>query len=761
MRVARNIGSFPICLSLLMCSEAALAQGISGTWSITEQVNATACGEGVYPDTYTAIASQDGNSVTVSAGAKVRSGALNGNTLSFTTSYPEDGGTLSSSGSLLFNNGVMSGQSQWTWTSGAQSCSGSSTISGTLTAAAAGAVPAAPHMAVSTSGNTVTASWDAVQGAERYTLFYAPYPEQSPVASMDVGAQLTVSAQLPTGSSFYLAVQAHNASGDSEISNITQFSIKEASAYDIVEIANEKSSLAAAVYDSSSAMLIFNAPEGSVLAKTLFRFSDGTQMTLNAKLNAQPTSFELAGYRFDYTFGSSKMTTRITNPDGSVTERTDPDPFYSSNAVSFAVKGGCDSAFTCALEESRGDLLAQYDEQKLEEAFNRVLQVMRRTPFTALGCHFLAPASTCEALSDYIDEVLAMTKRINSRSQQKIAHLTNTLKCTVSEEACAAVLVSGAPKVAEQISELKYRDSAFGGFEVDAQAVKPISTEWQHFFTFTGYSMTETPCSESVFADVRPECNGSGSPSDVDIPETIAYTTRSQMAGLCSNLGLDLQNDPSSMSVYCTLKGTHTGSGPYFEFRSDGTPIYGVNYKVLKIDGSNTVSRVGPQLGWNPDGSVNLETQYVNGQQHGPFKSYTVSGILEAQGQYENGKREGVWKYFQNSTLLREDTYSNNVKISSVSYGGGSNYTYLLSCGSATVCAEYEFNSQSQYNSTRTACLNSSSGSNVTEGALVCRSGPNCSATSSIGRQTTYVYNQSLGVVQNACISSGGIFSAN
>ncbi|MEZ5527264.1 MAG: hypothetical protein R3F26_06985 [Gammaproteobacteria bacterium] len=417
MSVARSMGFFPVCLFLLMCSGTALAQGISGTWSITEQVNATACGEGVYPDTYTAIAKQDGASVTVSAGARVRSGTLSGNTLSFTTSYPEDGGTLSSSGSLLFNNGLMSGQSQWTWTSGAQSCSGSSTISGTLTAAAE-AVPAAPHMSVSTSGNTVTASWDAVQGAQRYTLFYAPYPEQSPVASMDVGAQLTVSAELPTGSSFYLAVQAHNASGDSDISNITQFSIKERSAYDIVEIANEKSSLAAAIYDNSSAMLIFNAPEGSVLAKTLFRFSDGTQMTLNAKLNAQPTSFELAGYRFDYTFGSSKMTTRITNPDGSVTERTDPDPFYSSsNAISFAVKGGCDSAFTCALEESRGDVLAQYDEQKLEEAFNRVIQVMRRTPFTALGCHFLAPASTCEALSDYIDEVLRQTKRINNRSQ--------------------------------------------------------------------------------------------------------------------------------------------------------------------------------------------------------------------------------------------------------------------------------------------------------------------------------------------------------
>src|SRR5690606_34833645 len=148
-------------------------------------------------------------------------------------------------------------------------------------------------------------------------------------------------------------------------------------------------------------------------------------------------------------------------------------------------------------------------------------------------------------------------------------------------------------------------------------------------------------------------------------------------------------------------------------------------------------------------------------QQHGAYRTYTASGAPESEGQYENGMREGVWKYYQNGALIREDTYENNVKVSSVNYGGGSNYTYLLSCGSANVCAEYEYNRQSHYNSTRTACRNSSSGSNVTEGALACRSGPNCSATSCIGRQTTYVYSESVGVVQNASLSSGGIFSAN
>ena len=90
-------------------------------------------------------------------------------------------------------------------------------------------VPPAPGLTVTTSGNTVTLSWDAVPNADGYTLFYAPYPEASYVGDIDMGNQTSVSFDLWDGAAFYIAVQAYNSAGNSDYSNIEYFDISEGS----------------------------------------------------------------------------------------------------------------------------------------------------------------------------------------------------------------------------------------------------------------------------------------------------------------------------------------------------------------------------------------------------------------------------------------------------------------------------------------------------------------------------------------------------
>jgi len=133
-------------------------------------------------------------------------------------------------------------------------------------------------------------------------LYYAPYPAQTPVASVDLGAALSVSEVLPVGSAYYLAVQAHNGTGSSDISNIGQFSINESNGTDIIEIANDNSNVAAIVYENQSNHVLFYDKEVTGQYISILRFSAGRKMKVGGTRNGTLTFLEVAGYRFDYQY---------------------------------------------------------------------------------------------------------------------------------------------------------------------------------------------------------------------------------------------------------------------------------------------------------------------------------------------------------------------------------------------------------------------------------------------------------------------------
>ena len=87
--------------------------------------------------------------------------------------------------------------------------------------------PVAPTLTLTTSGITVTASWNPVANAAGYTLSYAPYPYTGPetIGSVDMGTQTGISVNLWDGAAYYVAVQAYNSAGSSGYSNIEYFII--------------------------------------------------------------------------------------------------------------------------------------------------------------------------------------------------------------------------------------------------------------------------------------------------------------------------------------------------------------------------------------------------------------------------------------------------------------------------------------------------------------------------------------------------------
>lgn len=107
----------------------------SGAYKITNTVDATDCGEGIY--TYSTIFyfTQNGNNIRVSGSDYdgdpfVLTGTLNGNRLSVSGSYKEDSGTTNLTANLNVSGSSFNGSISWTWSNEYFSCSGSDEISG-------------------------------------------------------------------------------------------------------------------------------------------------------------------------------------------------------------------------------------------------------------------------------------------------------------------------------------------------------------------------------------------------------------------------------------------------------------------------------------------------------------------------------------------------------------------------------------------------------------------------------------------------------
>lgn len=83
--------------------------------------------------------------------------------------------------------------------------------------------PVAPTLTVSNSGGQLDISWTEMPGITGYRLYYAPYPSASTVYYLDMAKNNHISAAIPTGFSFYVAIQAYKESCNGAFSNIEHF----------------------------------------------------------------------------------------------------------------------------------------------------------------------------------------------------------------------------------------------------------------------------------------------------------------------------------------------------------------------------------------------------------------------------------------------------------------------------------------------------------------------------------------------------------
>ncbi len=116
---------------------AAATANVTGVWAISEtatSADSSCSGTDNYSLTGTQATGASAVTVTDTRGRSY-SGTMCGNvgTASVPFSYAEDGGTTTISAlSFTVTGGSLSGTSTWSWSDGSQSCSGSTTFTGTL-----------------------------------------------------------------------------------------------------------------------------------------------------------------------------------------------------------------------------------------------------------------------------------------------------------------------------------------------------------------------------------------------------------------------------------------------------------------------------------------------------------------------------------------------------------------------------------------------------------------------------------------------------
>ena len=89
------------------------------------------------------------------------------------------------------------------------------------------AIPAAPDLKISVVGNEVIINFDPVTNAKGYKLYYAGYPDISPIAFFDLKAETQLRVPLNELATFFTAISSYDDSGESPLSNIDIASLNE------------------------------------------------------------------------------------------------------------------------------------------------------------------------------------------------------------------------------------------------------------------------------------------------------------------------------------------------------------------------------------------------------------------------------------------------------------------------------------------------------------------------------------------------------
>jgi hypothetical protein len=203
---------------------------LTGTWTITETGVSDCPAKSTFTrGPYQATIEQLNGHLTVQAFSSSLTGSIAGDNVSWTGSYPEDGGTTTVTSMTLtvdVDGNILTGTAEWTWSDGRVSCAGTSQAINGARVPGTGLVPQAPSglSASSRSSDRISLLW--TDNSDNETVFKIERKLSSgPVSDFALTGLVSanVTSQLQSGldpdTSYDFRVCAYNANGNSPYSS--------------------------------------------------------------------------------------------------------------------------------------------------------------------------------------------------------------------------------------------------------------------------------------------------------------------------------------------------------------------------------------------------------------------------------------------------------------------------------------------------------------------------------------------------------------
>ncbi|MEL7025331.1 MAG: fibronectin type III domain-containing protein [Pseudomonadota bacterium] len=299
---------------------------VAGEWQISETL-ADDCGSSGTTNTYVATVTQNGSQVVVTYGGVSRSGTMTGNELTWSGSYPEDGGTTTVSSLILnFSGDSATGNATWSWTDGTQSCSGTSSITATRLSTPAPAAPTDAN-AVATSSGSVDLMWR--DNSDNEQSFVIERSAVSITTGFTVAATVAADSQsyadsgLTPATTYYYRVAASNADGQSDFSNVASVTTEAAP----LQPPLAPSGLNGSAINSTSVQLFWIDNSDNESSFEVFQaLGTAGNFNLVSTRPANETSVVIDGLdpATDYAFKVVAINSAGSSPDSNIQEITTP-----------------------------------------------------------------------------------------------------------------------------------------------------------------------------------------------------------------------------------------------------------------------------------------------------------------------------------------------------------------------------------------------------------------------------------------------------
>ena len=203
---------------------------LSGTWIVKETIlsaTSVCVDEEGETSSYEITVKQEGNSLTVTTPAGTFSGTISGDKVQWSGSYPDDGGTTTIAGMELTasSKSKLGGNTEWTWTDGNFSCSGTTQVDADLKSGGTSGLPAAPTSlkAAALSSDSISLSWtDNADNETSYMVEGGLTASGSffRIAALGPNNEAYIDDDLSPSTTYYYRVQAYrDGEGYSTFSN--------------------------------------------------------------------------------------------------------------------------------------------------------------------------------------------------------------------------------------------------------------------------------------------------------------------------------------------------------------------------------------------------------------------------------------------------------------------------------------------------------------------------------------------------------------